>query len=707
MSVEDRKRLVDDNPPQPDHKKPKLPKVLDQLSEPGEMLTQNDIVFFKKEAIWRQMNHFKSNVNLIGSELEKYKSGYAKSVSHLSTVNEWIDQLVAAFLEQGFKVSDEINDKLVVDFDCSPDQEEGEHVSQLLEKLREKRITLIKLFTPLLNSKLGDTSEDTAALKDSLARAHRERSTLIQENKILNSTLKDIKQQYLDIVKVKDRLESKSLSRINGNTEEGQPAENNIKLEPSDGNDSETISTTAAKTETNGTPVNNETTDHDEDLQNNLEKVKLENSLLLQQLQETQQKLSINEKNLHELNLVLNNLSGDMLLKNSVVYSSLYSNYNDLEAKFKELQDADKLNVEIVSKLQANNLDFEKKIVQEFEKEKNLLQKQLAKNEQDLARIRSNRDELLSQVSMLKAEKDKDLLYQELQKLIDIQNARIDQLSAEKQVNEFEDKGEDRDVLLKKIQLLLAELKDIEAVFKKTREIESEKLKQYVDSSSVITKLTTEKNKADQKYFATMRLKDSLAMENKLLKTSLSKSKELIDKNKELIAEYQSKVNILQNELLTTLTELNKKTNVDISTMQKSLNELINSNTILKQQLSLRDAEVENKSLEVLEKDVELKENKRLIESLKFEKEKLTDRIQRYRETKSLGDLDDQSTSLESFRKLVYCDICERNFKKVAVTTCGHTFCKECIDDRINSRMRKCPNCNKPFSKMDVLEIHL
>jgi E3 ubiquitin-protein ligase BRE1 len=45
--------------------------------------------------------------------------------------------------------------------------------------------------------------------------------------------------------------------------------------------------------------------------------------------------------------------------------------------------------------------------------------------------------------------------------------------------------------------------------------------------------------------------------------------------------------------------------------------------------------------------------------------------------------------------------------KDTALKTCGHVFCMECVDDRMRNRMRKCPHCNKPFDKMDVLTLHI
>ena len=58
-----------------------------------------------------------------------------------------------------------------------------------------------------------------------------------------------------------------------------------------------------------------------------------------------------------------------------------------------------------------------------------------------------------------------------------------------------------------------------------------------------------------------------------------------------------------------------------------------------------------------------------------------------------------------SKQSLAICTVCRRNFKDTAIKTCGHVFCKECVEDRLANRMRKCPNCNKGFGSNDYMRI--
>lgn len=39
--------------------------------------------------------------------------------------------------------------------------------------------------------------------------------------------------------------------------------------------------------------------------------------------------------------------------------------------------------------------------------------------------------------------------------------------------------------------------------------------------------------------------------------------------------------------------------------------------------------------------------------------------------------------------------------------TCNHIFCKECAEARLTNRLRKCPNCSKPYDRPDIMPIYL
>lgn len=55
---------------------------------------------------------------------------------------------------------------------------------------------------------------------------------------------------------------------------------------------------------------------------------------------------------------------------------------------------------------------------------------------------------------------------------------------------------------------------------------------------------------------------------------------------------------------------------------------------------------------------------------------------------------------------MLRCSICHDRFKSVTITRCFHLFCKECIDENLRNRSRKCPACGEKFGQDDVANVY-
>jgi E3 ubiquitin-protein ligase BRE1 len=61
-----------------------------------------------------------------------------------------------------------------------------------------------------------------------------------------------------------------------------------------------------------------------------------------------------------------------------------------------------------------------------------------------------------------------------------------------------------------------------------------------------------------------------------------------------------------------------------------------------------------------------------------------------------------ESAMLDMCLDMLRCSVCKDRFKSVAITRCLHMFCKECIDENLRNRHRKCPACAEKFGQDDV-----
>lgn len=74
--------------------------------------------------------------------------------------------------------------------------------------------------------------------------------------------------------------------------------------------------------------------------------------------------------------------------------------------------------------------------------------------------------------------------------------------------------------------------------------------------------------------------------------------------------------------------------------------------------------------------------------------------------TSSSNSSGEDSDMLEMTLGMLRCSVCKDRFKSAAITRCFHLFCKECIDENLRNRSRKCPACGEKFGQDDVTAIY-
>ena len=84
------------------------------------------------------------------------------------------------------------------------------------------------------------------------------------------------------------------------------------------------------------------------------------------------------------------------------------------------------------------------------------------------------------------------------------------------------------------------------------------------------------------------------------------------------------------------------------------------------------------------------------VKRLAAERDALQRRVSRFQaagRTETAAGQSALEEQVEFYKKLVKCPLA-CNLDKSVVTKCGHSFCRECIDHRLNLRNRKCPTCS-------------
>jgi E3 ubiquitin-protein ligase BRE1 len=64
-------------------------------------------------------------------------------------------------------------------------------------------------------------------------------------------------------------------------------------------------------------------------------------------------------------------------------------------------------------------------------------------------------------------------------------------------------------------------------------------------------------------------------------------------------------------------------------------------------------------------------------------------------------------TQVSVLKNRLACPVCHYRDKECIIIRCRHMHCKQCVDERVSNRSRKCPTCNIKFAENEVETIFL
>lgn len=203
----------------------------------------------------------------------------------------------------------------------------------------------------------------------------------------------------------------------------------------------------------------------------------------------------------------------------------------------------------------------------------------LVRAETDLARIRNARDELLADQQMRKAAQEQEKTgATKVKELADAGQARISSLESEIERLRLETDRSKADIpeaealsieelrtkyrnLERQYSMLNTELNSMQTACKKYSSLASTKVGDFGALEEKVGRLVAEKSKADQKYFAAMKSKESRDQEVRMLRMQNSKSSDIISQLKESEAATRSLVANMEKYVSESKEALNAVTN--------------------------------------------------------------------------------------------------------------------------------------------------
>ena len=272
---------------------------------------------------------------------------------------------------------------------------------------------------------------------------------------------------------------------------------------------------------------------------------------------------------------------------NTDLFKQLKSQHEDV---IKRINNLEALNIQLQEeavRLHAERTSYKSQLDSEFQTaitEKDAL---LSTAETHLARIRSNRDELLADQAIRKYSQEQErttiakvrelaAAHEDRIKALELENERLTTnadgqsptsadvaaLSAEEIAVRYQELG-------RKYNMLNSELASMSTAFQKASKAASQKISELSALEERAMRLTAEKAKADQKYFAAMRDKDQRKAEVQSLRLQNTKSSDVVTQLKESEAASRLLQANLEKQLSETKDALNTKTNSHRTCLQQ------------------------------------------------------------------------------------------------------------------------------------------
>ena len=392
-------------------------------------------------------------------------------------------------------------------------------------------------------SKVANVTPDVAELQNQLSKKLAEEKGVIAElektlaeKQQLEESLETASLRYMMAEKKLDRARSMTVAKLEkqfilGGQRPGSEGAQSKREESSPANGGTPSGDRSVELE----ETNNKLSAASEKQREQVQKLEVENSGLLGQITELKVKYS--------------KLTDDDYA-HTELFKQLRSQYDDVVKRINHLEATNVQLREEAEKYRSERTAYKIQVDEETQSTIAEKEAQLMRAETDLARIRNARDELLADQQMRKAAQDQEkTVGSKLQELADAREARITALESEAerlrvQVDGSKAAENVQNMPLEELRskytslehqysMLNTELTSMQTAYKKFATLASQKVTDFGALEEKVTRLTAEKAKADQKYFAAMKSKEARDSEVRTLRMQNSKTSDIVAQLKE------------------------------------------------------------------------------------------------------------------------------------------------------------------------------
>jgi len=645
---------------------------------------------YQKDAIYRQMLEYKRDKATLETRLAELSKKAAHHDDHLRIVDAWWLQLVD---EISVLVRGAVPDSGDRDAEFSTSthfREVKDFEAHLEDRGSELKTKVEKILSQLATSRGSATADVTSLEKQVNQLLAKQKGLLVKldglnaDKESLSDQLNTATLRYMKAERKLDRSKSKEVQRL----EARAIAQATGKPPPSD--------------QENGTEVKEEAGDHLA-LQSALQETTAVSAKQKDQLEAALARNKTLQEELTAAQARMTSLTDEDYSRTDV-YKLFKIQHEELIKQVNHLESSNKV---LVAKNDTLNKERElgrKQVESEAQRLIAELEEQLQQEDTTLARVRAARDEAMAELSQLKAVKAQEKTA--TTHMADLVKAKEDRIKAlEAEVSRLQS-SEDVEMtgqsnidalsldelrikytkLAKDYESIETELPSLTAAVKKFQAAAHKKVADLAAQEERVAVAIAEKSKADQKYFGARKDADQKEELIKKLRIQNGKSSEIISQLKEVEIQNRTLVTNLDKQLAD-LKQTNANVMAENKKREAASTDAVRRYEAVKQQLGELGSLAKSK-------DSTTAMAREKTTNLEAEVEKLKVRLEtagKERDKWKAKSLSNSSEEEEMLRNLATCSICRNRFKDTVLRTCGHIFCKPCVDDRISNRMRKCP----------------
>lgn len=245
-------------------------------------------------------------------------------------------------------------------------------------------------------------------------------------------------------------------------------------------------------------------------------------------------------------------------------------------------------------------------------------------------------------------------------------------------------------------EALSSELNEIAGSFEEVQEQSSKLMQQLADRERESARLASERIKI-------MNMQNAYRSEREKLSAKVAQGQETIEAQAQAIDELKVSNSILVEQV----NKLNEQVQLKDVEAQK-LKELANTKVSMALDYKAQMQEARSKIDEHLNRmDDEAKRGDmqdRKIKRLEEREAALSRKLKRVNQGAPPSTVEKE---LRQLKERLRCPVCSDRMKSTIITKCLHMFCRECIDDNLRARNRKCPACGDRFGENDVKSAYI